>query len=362
MDLEHRIAELIAEIEPADRKAAERARERHETLAKPSGSLGRVEELGVQLAAIARACPPPIPERAAVVVCAGDHGVLRQGVSPWPQAVTAAMVQTFCAGKAAVNVVADSVGAQVSVLDIGVAAELPPHPCLRNAKVRAGTRDLSQEPALTRDEAARALLVGAGLAGELRRSGVDLLIGGDMGIGNTTPSACLIGAFTGRPACEVTGRGTGIDDPTYERKVAVVEAALALHQPDAGDPLGVLSALGGLEHAALAGLCLGAAARRLPLILDGVTANAAALAATAFAPSVRDYLIAGHRSVEPGARVALAALELEPLLDLDLRLGEGTGALLALPLVRAAAAVLARMAALADLSVIASGEGVPVGR
>lgn len=291
MDAEQRVLGLVAAIEPADVAAEQRANARHAELAKPSGSLGRVEELGARLAAIARVCPPPVPQRPTVVIFAGDHGVLAQGVSPWPQQVTALMIGAFCAGKAAANVIADAVGAQVAVVDVGVAAELPRHPRLRNAKVRAATADLSQGPALTREDAARALLVGADLAGELQRDRVDLLIGGDMGIGNTTPAACLIAAFTSRPAREVTGRGTGIDDATYEHKLGIVERALALHRPDSHDPLGVLAAFGGLEHAALCGLILGAAAARVPLVLDGVSVNAAALAAVAFAPHARDYLI-----------------------------------------------------------------------
>ncbi len=347
---EQRVAELAAAIPPVDEASAAGARERHDTLAKPKGSLGRLEQLGCQLAAIAGACPPPLPARAAVVVCAGDHGVLAQGVSPWPQEVTAAMVKTFCAGKAAINVLADTIGAEVTVLDVGVAGELEPHPRLRRANVRPGTRDLSREPALTRDEAARAILAGADLVGDLRRGGAELVVGGDMGIGNTTAAACLVAAFARLPASQTTGRGTGVDDATYERKVALVRAALELHEPSPRDPLGVLACFGGLEHAALCGLYLAAARERLPIVLDGVAANAAALAAVAFSPELRGYLIAGHRSTEPGAAAALAALGLEPLLDLELRLGEGTGALLALPLVRAAAAVLHGMATIADVA------------
>ena len=260
------------------------------------------------------------------------------------------MIGAFCAGRAAANVIAEVVGAQVVVVDVGVASELPEHPVLRSAKVRSGTADISQGPALTREEAARALLIGAELAAELqRRDGVDLLVGGEMGIGNTTSAACLIAAFTARPAQEITGRGTGIDDDTFQHKLGIVETALARHAPTPRDPLGVLAALGGLEHAALCGLILGAAAARVPLVLDGVSVNAAALAAVAFSPRARDYLIAGHRSVEPGASAALAALRLEPLIDLELRLGEGTGALLALPTVRAAAALLGKMSTLAEL-------------
>jgi len=349
-DLEQRVADLAASVIATDEHSAAQAKERHDGLVKPQGSLGRLEQLGGQLAAIAQACPPPVPARATVAVCVGDHGVLAQGVSPWPQAITAAMVHAFCANKAAINILADTVGAEVTVLDVGVASDLPPHPRLRSAKIRAGTCDLSREPALTREEAARAILAGADLASELRQCGADVVIGGDMGIGNTTAGACLISAFTGLPASQTTGRGTGIDDTTYTRKTALVQAALDLHQPDPSDPFGVLACFGGLEHAALCGLYLAAASERLPVILDGVAANAAALAAAAFSSHVRGYLIAGHRSTEPGATAALSALNLEPLLDLELRLGEGTGALLALPLVRAAAAVLATMGTIAELT------------
>jgi nicotinate-nucleotide--dimethylbenzimidazole phosphoribosyltransferase len=357
VSLEGQLKEIVARVEPADRAAAADARIRQDQLAKPQGSLGRIEEIGVQLAAIAGVCPPPPIRRPAAVVCAGDHGVLAQGVSPWPQEITAMMVGTFCAGKAGINVLAETVGAQVTVLDVGVASDLPRHPRLRSAKVARGTRDLSREPALDRDQAAKAALVGVGLVEELRGAEVDLMIGGDMGIGNTTPSACIIAAFTGRPAREVTGRGTGIDDETLERKVGIVEAALDLHRPDRGDPLGVLATVGGLEHAALTGLFLGAAAERMPVILDGVAANAAALAATALAPAVRDYLIGGHRSVEPAASWALDELGQEPLLELGLRLGEGTGAMLALPLVCGAAAVMRDMATLAEIAEAAPASG-----
>ncbi|HEV3001675.1 MAG TPA: nicotinate-nucleotide--dimethylbenzimidazole phosphoribosyltransferase [Solirubrobacteraceae bacterium] len=350
MDLESRIGELVERVRPADAAAAADARALHDQLAKPQGSLGRIEDVGVQLAAIAGACPPPPVERPAAIVCAGDHGVLARGVSPWPQDITALMVRTFCAGKAAINVLAGTLGAQVTVLDVGVAADLPSHPRLRSRKVARGTADLSRGPALTREQAAQALLAGAEAVEELRAGGVDLVIGGDMGIGNTTPSACMTAAFTGRRAAEVTGRGTGIDDATLRMKVELVDAALALHRPDPADPLGVLAAVGGAEHAALCGVYLGAAAARLPVLLDGVTANAAALAAAAFAPHATEYMLGGHRSVEPSASIALAALDKPPLLDLGLRLGEGTGAMLALPLVRSAAAILRDMATLAEVA------------
>jgi nicotinate-nucleotide--dimethylbenzimidazole phosphoribosyltransferase len=295
---------------------------------------------------------PPVPESPAVVVCAGDHGVLERGVSPWPQEVTAAMVGNFCTGGAAVNGVAKTVGARVSVLDVGVAGELERHPLLRAAKVRGGTDDLSRGPAMTREEAARAVMAGAGVAEELVESGgVDLLVTGDMGIGNTTPAACLISAFTGRLPEETTGRGTGIDDQTLKLKVNVVEEALELHEPDPEDPLGVLAQVGGLEHAAIVGVILAGAVYRLPVILDGVVSNSAALVARALAPHSAGYVIAGHRSAEPGACISLRSLNLPPLLDLDMRLGEGTGGLLAVPLVQAAARTLAEMATLEELGI-----------
>lgn len=346
------MGELAGEVEPADSSAAGAARERHSRLLKPRGSLGDLEPLGIRLAAMAGESPPPVPESPAVVVCAGDHGVLARGVSPWPREVTASMVENFCAGGAAVNALARTVGASLSVLDVGVASELPRHPLLRGAKVRRGTDDLSRGPAMRREDAARAVLAGAGIVEELVESGgVDLLVGGDMGIGNTTPAACLIAAFTGRPAREITGRGTGIDEATYEKKVGVVEQALELHGPDDQDPIGILAALGGLEHAALAGLILMGSAYRVPVVLDGVVSNAAALVARALAPSSADYVIAGHISVEPGARISLEKLGLEPLLDLNMRLGEGTGGLLAVPLVGAAARVLAEMATMEEAGI-----------
>jgi nicotinate-nucleotide--dimethylbenzimidazole phosphoribosyltransferase len=348
--LEDRVRELAAEVPPADEAAERTARRRHLGLAKPPGSLGRLEELGVNLAGMAGECPPPVSESPAVVVCAGDHGVLGRGVSPWPQAVTPAMVSNFCRGGAAVNAIAKTVGARVSVLDVGVAGELELHPLLRDAKVRRGTDDLSRGPAMSREEAARAVMAGAGVTEELVESGgVDLLVAGDMGIGNTTPAACLISTFTGRPPEETTGRGTGIDDETLKLKVSVVEEVLELHAHNAADPLGVLAAMGGLEHAAIVGVILTGAVYGVPVILDGVVSNSAALVAHALAPRALGYIIAGHRSAEPGARIALEHLGLEPFLDLDLRLGEGTGGLLAVPLVQAAARMLAEMTTLEEI-------------
>ena len=352
MILEDRVRELAEKVAAADASAAEAARERQSKLTKPPGSLGRLEELSARLSGMAGECPPPVPERPAVVICAGDHGVLAQKVSPWPKGVTAAMIENFCAGGAAVNALARTVGARVSVLDVGVASELGRHPLLRGAKVRRGTNDLSEGPAMDREEAARAVLAGAGIVEELVESGaVDLLVTGDMGIGNTTPAACLVSAFTGRPAREVTGRGTGIDDATLELKIGVVEKVLDLHRPDHGDPLGTLAALGGFEHAALVGLILMGAACGVPVVLDGVVSNSAALVARALASSSIDYTIAGHLSAEPGSRLVLEKLGLEPLLDLSMRLGEGTGGLLAVPLVQGAARALREMATMGEAGI-----------
>lgn len=351
MALEDRVRELAGEVQPPDGAAVVKARERHLTLTKPPGSLGRLEELSARLSGMSGEVPPPVPESPAVVICAGDHGVLARGVSPWPQEVTAAMVRNFCAGGGAANVLAGTVGARVSVLDVGVAADLEQRPLLRTAKKRFGTDDSSRGPAMSREDAAGAVMSGAGIAEELIESGVDLLVTGDMGIGNTTPAAALISTFTCRPPGEVTGRGTGIDDATFEIKVRVVEEALRLHEPDPADPLGVLAALGGLEHAAIAGLVLMGAVYGVPVLLDGVVSNSAALVAHALAPDCAGYLIAGHLSTEPGAAVALLYLGLDPVLNLDMRLGEGTGGLLAVPIVRAAASVLGEMATMEEAGI-----------
>lgn len=335
----------LAAIRPLDTDAMAAARNLHERLTKPLGSLGQLEALSVRLAGLAGRCPPPLPEPAAVAVFAGDHGVHAQGVTPWPQEVTAQMVANFLAGGAVINAFARQVGASVTVVDVGVATPLPVGMSgLVDARVRAGTRDLAVGPALTRDEARAAVAAGIDVAANLVDSGARLLVTGDMGIANTTPAAALIAAFTGSRAEEVTGRGTGVDDATYARKVRVVRDALAAHAPDPADPLGVLAAVGGLEHAALAGFVLEAAARRTPVVLDGVIAVSAALAAAAFAPDAAGAMIAGHRSAEPGATVGLRALNLSPLVDLGLRLGEGTGGALAVPIVAGGVRVLHEVA------------------
>ncbi len=334
MDL---LAETVAAIRPADAAARAAAVERLDRMTKPRGALGKVEDLAVTLAGIAGTCPPPVPEPAAVAVFAADHGVHAPGVTPWPQEVTAQMVANFLAGGAVVNAFARRLGVEVCVVDVGVAAPLDPAPGLLPRRIADGTADLATGPALTREQARAAVEVGIETARDLVAAGNRCLVTGDMGIANTTAAAALISAFTGAEPGEVTGRGTGVDDATLAHKTAVVAAALARHRPDPADPLGVLAAVGGLEHAALAGFALAGAALRVPVLLDGVSAGAAALAAAAFAPDARAYWVAGHRSAEPGHTRALAHLRLDPLLDLGMRLGEGTGALLALPVLQGAA-------------------------
>jgi nicotinate-nucleotide--dimethylbenzimidazole phosphoribosyltransferase len=348
--------ETIAAIAPPDAAARAGARERLDRMTMPRGALGRVGELCVTLAGIAGACPPPVPEPAAVAVFAADHGVHAQGVTPWPQEVTAQMVANFLAGGAVVNAFARQIGADVLVVDVGVAAPLPAHPGLVARRVADGTADMTAGPALSRDQALAAVEVGIDVARELVAAGNRALLTGDMGIANTTAAAALTCVFTGADPASATGRGTGIDDVTLARKIDVVRRAMARHRPDPADPLGVLAAFGGLEHAALAGFVLGGAAARVPVLLDGVNAGAAALVAAAFAPHAVGACLAGHRSVEPAHGRALAHLGLDPLIDLEMRLGEGTGALLALPVAQGAARAL-RDVATFDAAGVTDKEG-----
>jgi nicotinate-nucleotide--dimethylbenzimidazole phosphoribosyltransferase len=330
-------------VAPLDAVAMTAADARQARLTKPPGSMGRLEALGAQLAGITGVCPPPLPEPVAVAVFAGDHGVHAQGVTPWPQEVTVQMVANVCAGGAVVNALARQVGADVVVVDVGVVGDAPPHERLTTAKVARGTADLTAGAAMTPDQARRAVETGVTHAYRLVDAGYRLLVTGDLGLANTTPSAALIAALTGADPSEVTGRGAGSEDAMLAHKVDVVRRAVSRLDPDA-DPMTVLAEVGGFEHAALAGFLIGGAARRVPVVLDGVIACSAALVAAALEPGVVAYLVAGHRSQEPGATVALRSLGLEPLVDLDLRLGEGTGALLAVPIVQAAARMLAEVA------------------
>ncbi|WP_433463283.1 nicotinate-nucleotide--dimethylbenzimidazole phosphoribosyltransferase [Spirillospora sp. CA-128828] len=355
------IEETVAAIAPLDEAAMRDARDHQVRLTKPPGSLGVLEELSVRLAGLAGRCPPPLPEPAAVAVFAADHGVHAQGVTPWPQEVTAQMVANFLAGGAVVNAFAAQAGAVVTVIDIGVATELDAAPGLLRRKIAPGTADMTAGPAMTMDETRRAVETGIQVARELG-TGNRCLITGDMGIANTTASAALIAAFTGLPPERVTGRGTGIDDATHAHKIEVVRTALTRHgllEEHGKEPLEVLAAVGGLEHAAIAGFVLGAAALRVPVVLDGVIAGAAALAAAALCPDALGGCVAGHRSAEPGHAAAIEALGLRPLVDLELRLGEGTGALLALPLVQSAVRVLHEVATFDSAGVSEKDAGRP---
>jgi nicotinate-nucleotide--dimethylbenzimidazole phosphoribosyltransferase len=336
-------ADTCALVGELDLEAERAATAHHDRLTKPRGALGRLEAIGIRLAAIAGRTPPPVPTPAAVAVFAGDHGVVAQGVTPWPQEVTAQMVANFVAGGAAISVLARQMAASVTVIDVGVATDLDHAPGLVRRKVRHGTGDLAVGPALTGDEVERALDIGSDIATELGAGGARALVTGDMGIGNTTAAAAIIAAITGRDAADVTGRGTGIDDTTLARKTRLVAQAVGRLDGNT-DGRAVLAEVGGLEIAALAGFIVGGAAHRLPVVIDGVVAGAALLAAAQLCPRVVAFTFAGHRSTEPGATAVLSHLDLEPLLDLGLRLGEGSGACLALPVLEASARVLGEMA------------------
>ncbi|MFV0259788.1 MAG: nicotinate-nucleotide--dimethylbenzimidazole phosphoribosyltransferase, partial [Acidimicrobiales bacterium] len=318
--------------------------------AKPPGSLGVLEDIAVHLAGLSGRCPPAVPERPAIVVFAGDHGVVADGASAWPSAVTVAMVDTIGRGGAAINAFAATIGAGVSVVDVGVAGPLPTGTEVVDRRIRPGTASIVHGPAMTPDEAAAAVAVGAERARVEIEAGADCLIGGEMGIGNTTPSAALIAATTGVDAADVVGPGAGPPPGGIDHKRLLVAAALrrfgAVAAAGDGEPSGevLLSELGGLEIAALAGFYAEAARRRVPFLVDGVIAGAALCVADRLAPGVASCALAGHRSTEPAASVAVAALGLRPVLDLGLRLGEGTGAALAFPVVQASARALATMA------------------
>ncbi len=345
------LAQTLAQIKKVDAQVYHKALERHATLTKPPGSLGRLEGIGARLAAVQGTVKPVITNKA-IAVFAADHGVT--GVSAYPREITAGMVQNFLAGGAAVNALAKSAGAELLIVDVGVDGDFAPHPNFWSRKIARGTQNMLDGPAMTRAEAEAACEVGIGAAQELTSKGADLLAGGEMGIGNTTAAAALTafftGPLTGYGAEAVTGRGTGVDDEGLARKIGVVEKALTKHRESVADPLDALARLGGFEIAALTGFYLGAAAAKTPVVLDGFIATAAALVAAELEPAVKDYLFASHLSQERGHRVQLAYLGLEPLFDLNLRLGEGTGAVLAFGLLEGAASALAEMATFAEAS------------
>jgi nicotinate-nucleotide--dimethylbenzimidazole phosphoribosyltransferase len=337
-------------ITPLDANAMAAAAVRWDALTKPRGSLGRLESLARQVAGIVGQVRPRFTERL-VFVLAGDHGVTAEGVSAYPSDVTAQMVYNFVRGGAAINVLARHVGARVIVVDMGVDAELPALPGLVSRKVRRGTHNFAQQAAMTMDEALACVESGIELAATEIKGRHTWVVTGDMGIGNTTASSAIVAAMTGASVKRVTGGGTGVTGEALARKAAVIKAALDRRQPKAQDALDVLSKLGGFEIGGLAGVILGAAARRCPVVLDGLIATAAALLAVGLVPAAREYLIAGHRSVEPGHTVALDALGLDPVLELELRLGEGTGGALALPVLEAACRLLDEMATFEEAGV-----------
>lgn len=345
------IEATVARISPLDQAAAQVARARQAALTKPAGSLGTLERLHVQLAAI-QATPAPAVEQPVILVAAADHGVADAGVSAYPKQVTAEMVRSFSRGGAAINVLARDANARLMVADLGVdwqGSEIPPGVLRRS--LGPGTRNLHEGPAMTREQARASVEAGIELTDRLIAEGADLIALGEMGIGNSTASAALIAGLAGRPAADVTGLGTGVDPAGWQRKVAVVERALARGGVRPDDPLGALAEVGGFEIGALVGAILACAAARVPVLLDGLIVGAAALVAVTLAPAVRPYLIASHRSVEPGHRIVLELLELEPLMDLGLRLGEGSGAAVALHLIRLACRLPREMATFAEAGV-----------
>lgn len=342
--------QTIKAIQPMNQDVMVAAQARQSQLTKPAGSLGRLESLSVQVAGMTGQLNPPLTNRA-IIVAAGDHGVTAEGVSAFPSAVTPQMVLNFLNEGAAINVLAHQAGARVIVLDAGVATELPSHPNLINAKVAFGTQNFAAGPAMSRDQAVQAIEAGIDVVTRECQGGLHLLGTGDMGIGNTTPSSAICALMTGADVAEVTGRGTGIDHGAWEHKVEIINRAIAVNQPDPDDPLDVLAKVGGFEIGAIAGLILGAAAHRVPVLVDGFISTAGALIAAALAPLSRDYMIAAHRSVEPGHQIMQKHLNLQPIFHLDLRLGEGTGAALAMPVVASAVALLNEMATFADANV-----------
>ncbi len=330
-------------IVPVNRSLLSIAQARLDCLTKPVGSLGRLEELAAQYVAMSGKVPQS-PPQSLVLTLAADHGVAVEGISAYPSSVTAQMVRNFLQGGAAVNVLARHVGANVRVVDVGVAVDLGAPPGLLVRKVGLGTKNLAIGPAMTRQEAIQAVETGIALANEAGAEGIGLLATGDMGIGNTTPSTAIAAVVTGRMVSEITGRGTGLDETGLQRKVRVVEQALEINAPDSKDPLDILAKVGGFEIGGIAGVILGAAANRIPVVLDGFIAGAGALLAVGLHPPCREYLFAAHVSAERGHRVILEYLGVEPLLDLQLRLGEGTGACLALSLIQAAIKIYTQMA------------------
>ncbi|MFQ5711233.1 MAG: nicotinate-nucleotide--dimethylbenzimidazole phosphoribosyltransferase [Candidatus Geothermarchaeales archaeon] len=344
-----RIRDVIAKIKPLDAEAMREAKERQDSLTKPRESLGVLEDLSIRVAGIKGEASPSIREKA-VITMAGDHGVVEEGVSAYPMEVTRQMVRNFVGGGAGINVLARHVGSRVVVVDMGVAADIN-EPHVINRKVNYGTKNMAKEPAMMRDEAIGSIEAGIEVFMEELKRGMDIVGIGDMGIGNTTASSAIVACITGEPVRRVTGRGTGVDDSTFERKVRVIERALKVNRPNPKDPVDVLAKVGGFEIGGLVGVVLAGAAHRVPVVVDGFITGASALIATELAPQARDYLIAAHLSVERGHKIILDRMGLRPLLDLEMRLGEGTGAAIGISLTEAACKVLSEMATFAEAKV-----------
>jgi nicotinate-nucleotide--dimethylbenzimidazole phosphoribosyltransferase len=344
-----KLLEVINRIERTDLISMRKMRDRLNNLTKPLGSLGELEEIAVRLAGIQGTVSPKVNKKAIVVMC-GDHGVVEEGISAYPQAVTGLMMDNFVRGGAAINVLAKQAGSEVHVVDIGSLLEETPVGIV-SRKVRYGTANMAQGPAMSREEAVRAIHVGIETTLELADQGTQLIGLGEMGIGNTTPSSAMTAVFLGKSVQELTGLGTGIDNPTLDAKISTIERAIQLNKPDRQDPIDVLSKIGGLEIAGLTGVLLGAAARKIPVVIDGVIAGTAALTAYRIEPRSREYMLASHLSVEPAHRYILQELGLQPLLHLRMRLGEGTGAALAFPLMEAATRIVEEMATFDDLGI-----------
>jgi nicotinate-nucleotide--dimethylbenzimidazole phosphoribosyltransferase len=345
-----RVNEIVARIGPIEPDIMEGAQKRLDSLTKPLGSLGRLEELAKRIAGITGRLNPDLRNKV-IVTLAGDHGVAEEGISAYPQEVTVQMVHNFVRGGAAINILAEHVGAKVVVVDMGVKADLEGCSSLLIKKIDYGTENFLKGPAMSREESLRSIEAGVQVVDELSENGLDILGIGDMGIGNTTPSSAIAAVFTGLDAYEVTGRGTGINDETLRRKSDVIQRSLATNQPDPKDPTGVLARLGGFEIGGLAGCVLGAAARRIPVVIDGLVSTAGALIACELAPQARQYIIASHLSQEVAHKVMLDRMRLSPLLDLSLRLGEGTGAALGISLVEASVRILTNMATFEEAGV-----------
>lgn len=338
------------QVEDVDHRLMQQAQARLDQLTKPLGSLGRLESLAKQIVGITHNIAPRLSQKV-IITMAADHGVAQEGVSAYPQVVTQQMVANFLRGGAGINVLARHVGARVVVVDIGVAADLTPHPDLVVRKVGYGTHSIAQGPAMTCEQACAAIQAGRDIVEHEITRGVDIIGTGDMGIGNTTASSAITAAMTGAPVEHVTGRGTGIDDATHTKKIEVIQRALTVNRPDPSDPLDVLAKVGGFEIAGLVGVILEGARARRPVVVDGFISGVAALIAAGLEPRVKAYLIASHLSQEPGHRVVLEHLGLHPILDLNLRLGEGTGAALAMSLAEAACKVLTEMATFEEAGV-----------